>query len=112
MLAICHAGDSTAHWLYKEGSSSVPDSCKSGNSFAAKEANWAKFKVSQHVHDQKCRPSGSPPRDSLNTCMGSLDSMDASGSDSDTPHAKVSFFHRLQLLAQLMLCFENFILDS
>ncbi len=39
------AGDSTAHWLYKEGSSSG----KGGDNCAAKEASWAKFKVSQQV---------------------------------------------------------------
>ena len=42
---VC-AGDSTAHWLYKEGG--MAGGCKTDNC-AAKEASWAKFKVSQQV---------------------------------------------------------------
>lgn len=79
-FSLTPAGDSTAHWLYKEG----PGAAKPGVSSVAKEASWAKFKVSQHVNDNKLRPSGSPPRDCVASC-----SFDSDGAEVDSPHAKV-----------------------
>jgi hypothetical protein len=93
-------GAEAAHWQYKErsygsaGASSATaslDDCDAAAAAAttapaavdaqlqqhsqaggaAREANWAKFVLSQQVLDQKCRPSGSPSQDtSLASIMG------------------------------------------
>lgn len=81
-------GSEAAHWQYKErgyGASSAPATSAPGQATAsvdddvptaagaavgvrgradaAREANWAKFVLSQQVADQKFRPSGSPTQD-------------------------------------------------
>lgn len=92
-------GAEAAHWQYKErgyGSTAAADAaalpvgapaapaatssldddqpsaagCSRGG--AAREANWAKWQLSQQVLDQKFRPSGSPSQDhSLASLVGS-----------------------------------------
>lgn len=96
MHYMAEYGDSTAHWLYKEGG--MGGGCKTDNC-AAKEASWAKFKVSQQINDSKYRPSGSPPRDVL-----ASSSFDSDSSDSDAPHAKFDprFLKFLERTGQLV----------
>ncbi|KAI3434968.1 hypothetical protein D9Q98_003020 [Chlorella vulgaris] len=102
-------GADAAHWQYKErtyaatasidedtsaalaaappGAASAPKGNASG---AAREANWAKFVLSQQVHDQKYRPSGSPTQDhSLASIVGLAASLgvqpSSSSGEEDSP---------------------------
>jgi hypothetical protein len=72
-------GADAAHWQYKErgyggvAPAAAPLSSRDDGSGcgAAREANWAKWVLSQQVHDQKFRPSGSPGQDtSLASIVG------------------------------------------
>jgi len=79
MHYLAEYGADAAHWKYKENNvSGHIDQKEEKESISsrelAREANWVKYEMLQHVAiDKKCRPSGSPSEDkSLETIMAGL----------------------------------------
>jgi hypothetical protein len=86
MHYLAEYGAEAAHWRYKEGARGTQSGSSGGT---AREANWAKYEVSQAVAlDKKVRPSGSPSGDqSLASIMAAMDSalLASSASHGDSP---------------------------